>query len=107
MNAARRLTLGRDENGRRTSHPYGRRGGDWSGPCTLTYDLGASWPDPQPGDVVTTEADSSYLIRKVRRVRSSAHPRRFSLDCERVSRQTANDARLAGGRVYPLHWYRR
>lgn len=107
MNAAKRLTLGLDDTGHRRR---GRTTKDWSGPCSLTYDLSRDWPDVEVGDVISTEAGSDYLVLTVRLVNSTAvepGTRRFALDCERISREAANDARLAGGRVYPMRWYTR
>lgn len=103
MNRAKRLTLGRDENGRRL--PTATR--EWRGRCALSYDLAPDRPDPAEGDVLRTEAGSSYLILGARRVRSSVHPRRFALDCERISREQADKALTDGARLFPMRWYGR
>lgn len=103
MNRAKRLTLGRDENGRRL--PSTAR--EWKGRCALSYDVAPDKPDPDGGDVLQTEAGSSYLIVGSRRVRSSVHPRRFALDCERISRERADAALADGGRLFSMRWYAR
>lgn len=104
MNRAKRLTLGRDEKGRRVRSPAR----PWSGTCALTYDLSVeSWPDPQPADLLVLDSGRAYLIGTVRRVQSTQHPRRFALTVERISPARVDQALADGAGTYPMRWYKR
>lgn len=105
MNAARRLSLGRDADGRRVRRSTGPK--TWTGRCELTYDLGPELPAPSPGDLIVTTARSHYLVVTCRQVTSAVHPRRFALVVDRIDPQAAATVEAHGARVYPLHWYRR
>lgn len=52
--------------------------------CGLHIDLYHGDPDPEPGDIWQTEAGSYYLLRDVRKVRSTVHPNRWRVRCIRL-----------------------
>lgn len=81
---------------------------------TLTYDLvrNPDWPDPVEGDWLVSYSErtdtyrTAYLIQSVRKVKSEANPRRFSLRCLKAG--PADSTTIDGpGRIYPIVWYRR
>lgn len=71
--------------------------------CGLYIDLGRRDPNPEPGDVWATMAGSFYLLRTVRRVRSSTHPNRWRVRCIRLDPDDVH----ADDITVHLQWYAR
>lgn len=90
-------------------------GAPFGATVTLSYDLdGTEWPDPREDDILVSfsrqtgsATDTCYLILSVRRVRSTVHPRRFSLRCTKLSLEEAGKVADEQTMVFPLFWYPR
>lgn len=77
------------------------------GSCSLYIDMQPDDPAPIPGDWITTEAGSRYLVtasRRVERRRRHAQNVRWALRCDRLPRgiDVPPDVRAIG-----LRWYSR
>lgn len=69
-------------------------------------------PDPEPGDWIATYSErterwgTAYRIVSARQIKSTAHPRRFSLRCE-VAGPFDTAGIPEGDQVFGIVWYPR